>query len=236
MRTYLYFPILIKKKLMYKLFLFLIAIHLVFANFYGVYHLNGISMRPTLSDKQFVFSFVDYYKNNEINYGDIVFLNVKGEEDPLIKRVVGLPGDKIEMKKGILIVNDIPKTIDKELEMNIYEEKINDFKSFRILNITKANEEDYFEEIKIPDGFYFVLGDNRENSRDSRDIGLIPENNIIDKYIPETHFVYNFSWYFFSLAKIVRGIGTYSQKLFNIVLDFPWREKYNDILYQIEKI
>ena len=95
-------------------------------------------MRPTLSDKQFVFSFVNYYKNNEINYGDIVFLNVKGEVlDTLIKRVVGLPGDKIEMKRGILIVNDIPKTIDKELEMNVYEEKINDFKSFRIINITK---------------------------------------------------------------------------------------------------
>ena len=123
---------------MYKLFLFLFVIHLVFANFYGVYHLTGTSMRPTLSDKQFVFSFVDYYKNHEINYGDIVFLNVKGEEDPWIKRVVGLPGDKIKMNNGILIVNDIPKTIDKEIEMNIYEEKINDFKSFRILNVTSG--------------------------------------------------------------------------------------------------
>jgi len=221
---------------MYKVFLFLIVIHLVFANFYGVYHLNGISMRPTLSDKQFVFSFVDYYKNNEINYGDIVFLNVKGEEDPLIKRVVGLPSDKIEMKRGILIVNDIPKTIDKELEMNVYEEKINDLKSFRILNITKANEEDYFEEIKIPKDFYYVLGDNREVSRDSRYIGLISKKNIKDKYIPDTHFVYNFSWYFFSLSKIVRKVRGYTQKLFNITSNFPWREKYNDILYQIEKI
>ena len=221
---------------MYKLFLFLFVIHLVFANFYGVYHLNGTSMKPTLSDKQFVFSFVDYYKNNEINYGDIVFLEVKGEEDPLIKRVVGLPGDKIKMNNGILIVNDIPKTIDKELEINIYEEKINDLKSFRIINITKANEEDYFEEIKIPKGFYFVLGDNREVSRDSRYIGLISKKNITDKYIPDTHFVYNFSWYFFNLSKIVRGIRAYSQKLFNIISNFPWREKYNDILYQIEKI
>ena len=69
-------------------------------------------MRPTLSDKQFVFSFFDYYKNNEFNYGDIIIFNVKVEEDPYIKRVVGLPGDKIDMNKGILIVNDIPKTID----------------------------------------------------------------------------------------------------------------------------
>ena len=221
---------------MYKLFLFLFVIHLIFANFYGVYHLIGTSMRPTLSDKQFVFAFVDHYKNNEINYGDIIFLNVKGEDIPLIKRVVGLPGDKIEMKKGILIVNDIPKTIDKELEMNIYEEKINDLKSFRILNITKANEEDYFEEIKIPKDFYYVLGDNREVSRDSRYIGLISKKNIKDKYIPDTHFVYNFSWYFFSLSKIVRKVRGYTQKLFNIVSNFPWREKYNDILYQIEKI
>ena len=221
---------------MYKLFLFLIAIHLVFANFYGVYHLNGISMRPTLSDKQFVFAFVDHYKNNEINYGDIIFLNVKGEDIPLIKRVVGLPGDQIEMKRGILIVNDIPKTIDKELEMNIYEEKINDFKSFRILNITKANEEDYFEEIKIPKDFYYVLGDNREVSRDSRYIGLISKKNIKDKYIPDSHFVYNFSWYFFSLSKIVRKVRGYTQKLFNIISNFPWREKYNYILHKIEKI
>ena len=35
--------------------------------------IDGTSMRPTLSDKQFVFSFVDFYKNNEINYGDIIF-------------------------------------------------------------------------------------------------------------------------------------------------------------------
>ena len=222
--------------MMYKLFLFLIVIHLIFTNFYGVYHLIGTSMRPTLSDKQFVFAFVDHYKNNEINYGDIIFLNVKGEDIPLIKRVVGLPGDKIEMKKGILIVNDIPKTIDKELEMNIYEEKINDLKSFRIINITKVEVDDHFKELKIPKDFYFVLGDNRENSRDSRDLGLISKKDIIDKYIPETHFIYNLSWYFFSLSKIVRGIRAYSQKLFNIISNFPWREKYNDILYQIEKI
>ena len=222
--------------MIYKLLILLFLINVVFLNFFGVYHLSGNSMRPTLDDKQFVFSFVNYYKKNKVNYGDIIFLNVKDEEVPLIKRVVGLPGDKIEMKKGILIVNDVPKTIDKELEMNIYEEKINDFKSFKILNITKVDEEDYFEEIKIPNGFYFVLGDNRENSRDSRDIGLISKKNITDKHIPDTHFVYNLSWYFFGISRGIRKVEVYCQKLFNTVSNFSWKEKYNYILKKIRTI
>ena len=120
--------------------------------------------------------------------------------------------------------------------MNIYKEKINNLKSFRIINIIKVEVDDHFKELKIPKYFYFVQGDNKENSKDTRDLGLISKKNITDKYIPDTYFVYNFSWYFFSLSKIIRGIRKYSQKLLNIVSNFSWIEKCNDISYQIEKI
>ena len=59
---------------------------------------------------------------------------------------------------------------------------------------------------------------------------LISKKNITDKYIPETHFVYNFSWYFFSISKGVRKVEVYCQKLFNTASNFPWKEKYNYIL------
>ena len=167
-----------------------------FQIFFGFGEVDGVSMKPNFHDKQKIFTSIDYYKKNPIKHGDVVLVKIKNKEEPYLKRVVGLPNDRIKMKNGILYLNDKPKTIDKELEMNIYEEKINKFKSFKILNVSKNDEDDNFNEINISEKFYYILGDNREVSVDSRKLGLIQKKNIMHKVLPQTHFVYNFLWFF----------------------------------------
>ena len=93
--------------------------------------------------------------------GDIVlFKNPEGGKDPLIKRVVGLPGDKIKVRAGALYVNGRRQR----------EPYVNDH--FR-------NIQSRYGPVEVPEGHYFMMGDNRGNSRDSRFFGPVPEENLI---------------------------------------------------------
>lgn len=82
-----------------------------------------------------------------------------------IKRIIGLPGDRIEYKNDELYINN-------ELVTEPYLET----KKEEWLQFT----EDLIIE-KVPDDEYFVLGDNRRNSKDSRDMGTIPKENILSE-------------------------------------------------------
>ena len=93
------------------------------------------------------------YKNNDIKRFDIVV--VKNNNELIIKRVIGLPGEKISYKNNELYVNG------KRVKENF--KKVKD-----------DNVEDYtIDNEVVPKGYYFVLGDNRPKSADSRDIGYI---------------------------------------------------------------
>ena len=97
--------------------------------------------------------------DKKISRFDIVVIKVNGNK--LVKRVIGLPGEHIEYKDNKLYVNG---TYVKE-----------DF----IDTTTKDFDTVIFGNNSIPDNYYFVLGDNRNNSVDSRIIGLINKNEII---------------------------------------------------------
>ena len=121
----------------------------------------------------------------------VVFKTPEDNRTDYIKRVVGLPGDFLEMKDSVLIINN--------KEVDTIEEGIEKYKSFNVSKISetlpnKLTYEVYefekvfeglntnnFDKIKIPLNYCFVLGDNRDNSQDSRFIGLIPRENLVGR-------------------------------------------------------
>jgi signal peptidase I len=120
----------------------------------------GSSMEPSLEDGQRLLVNKVVYDLRQPQRGEIiVFHQPNGGNVDLIKRIIALPGDTVEIKDGAVYING--SAID--------EPYIKAAPSY-----TMAKEE-------IPAGEYFVLGDNRNNSNDSHSWGELPEQNIIGK-------------------------------------------------------
>jgi signal peptidase I len=117
------------------------------------------SMVPTLKygDRVLVNKFI--YRFTEPQRGDIiVFKSVEGDGQDLIKRVVGVPGDEIAVRRGKLFVNGEPQ---KEPYVN-----------------KKFPDRSFYAPTTVPKDHVFAMGDNRANSQDSRVFGPVPEQNI----------------------------------------------------------
>jgi len=119
--------------------------------------------------------------------GDVVVFRYP--EDPsidYIKRVIGLPGDKIAYYNKTLYVNGDPQTqvAKGSYEVQHYgqfarlQEKLNNIEHDILLNQYIANPDMTYE---VPAGHYFVMGDNRDNSRDSRVWGFVPDENLVGR-------------------------------------------------------
>lgn len=93
----------------------------------------------------------------------VVNVEVDGKKSKLVKRIIGLPGESIEYKDNELYIND-------EVIKDVSPSRTNDFSLKEIYNIDK-----------LPDDCYFVMGDNRKYSRDSRDytVGIIKKEDIV---------------------------------------------------------
>jgi signal peptidase I len=125
---------------------------------------NQISMDPTLHEGQMlVISKINYFVGDP-QRGDIVVLKDAVENKLLIKRIIGMPGEEVELKDGKVFINS--------------EELQPDYTSFPTYAYTQ-------EQWTLPQGEYFVLGDNREHSRDSRseNVGLVNRKNIIGRAV-----------------------------------------------------
>ncbi len=122
----------------------------------------GTSMVPNLKNGELMILNKITYKFNDIKRFDIVVVDYPKE--PLIKRVIGLPGEKVEYKDNKLYING--KYVEENFSKN---GKTLDY---------KISESGYKI---IPKDMYFVVGDNRINSADSRSIGLIPKDQIMGK-------------------------------------------------------
>ncbi|NMB20498.1 MAG: signal peptidase I [Firmicutes bacterium] len=128
------------------------------------YTVNGDSMLPTLQHGERLLVDKISYRFIEPSRGEIiVFKNPSNLSEQFVKRVIGLPGDKVAITQGVVYVNDQP-----------IEE-----------NYTFAPARIGFSAQVVPEGTYFVLGDNRNNSEDSRfgRVGFLPRNLIVGRAI-----------------------------------------------------
>ena len=127
--------------------------------------------------------------------GDVVVFRFppKPTED-YIKRVVGVPGDRVQMISGVLHINGEPvkleRTTDRietaedgsERHVARYYETLPGGVKHIILKRMEAAQFDDTQEYKVPPGKYFMMGDNRDNSNDSRgDVGFVPEQNLVGR-------------------------------------------------------
>ncbi|MDR0555716.1 MAG: signal peptidase I [Holosporaceae bacterium] len=145
--------------------------------------------------------FRDNVKRGEV----IVFKHPYDAKNPehndinLIKRVVALPGDRVSLDKGVVVVNGERATLTytgkmiyhdththEYMDLELYEEKLplSDSPVHKIAHRENREESPVsnFPEVIVPKGYYFVLGDNRDCSNDSRlNLGMIPEENLMGR-------------------------------------------------------
>ena len=167
-----------------KVFVVSAIVILLFVNFVAhPVRVDGRSMYPTLKDGEFGFTNVGGVLLNGVERGDIVVVTMKeeGQKTHWVKRVIGLPGDTVSCVNEVVYINgkvlDETKYIDPDYRQSL----VDKFGYFnKVPNADNTNVED-FEEVKLKDDEYYVMGDNRPYSKDSRYVGPVKKSQIFAK-------------------------------------------------------
>lgn len=143
--------------------LILSIIFFIISKVFGFSRVSGSSMYPTYEDKEFIIC-NRFLNTKDYNRGDVVifYSGTKYISDVYIKRIVAIPGDELYITNGYLYVNGE--------------------KQETVLPLMKSSGNAH-EIIKLQEDEFFVLGDNRNNSKDSRIIGPVKSDKIIGRVI-----------------------------------------------------
>ena len=163
------------------------------------------SMKPTIleGDRIFInkvaydlklpFTMMQLMAWDDPAWGDIVVLRSPEDGTRLVKRVIGLPGDRIEVRHGFLFVNGEPadyerldQTVvewidDQEQGSYLFVSEVVGGRDHPMMLTRSRSGDSYFGPYEVPPGHFFVMGDNRDNSRDSRRFGPVSRDLILGR-------------------------------------------------------
>lgn len=112
--------------------------------------------------------------------GDIVVFDSQVSDVRLVKRVVGIPGDIVELKNNELWINGMPRTY-RTISTDVFATDRWEVSAEREHRVRLRSTHSSFPARAVPENHYFVLGDNRDNSADSRAIGFVPRQEIVGR-------------------------------------------------------
>lgn len=128
--------------------------------------ISGASMEPNFHNKEYILTNKVLYRILDPQRGDIViFKSPKNKEIDYIKRIIGLPGETVAFKGGMFYINGQPLEEPYQTNQPLFGG-----------GYLKEGQE-----IIVPPGMYFVVGDNRPGSSDSRDFGPVPKEDFLGK-------------------------------------------------------
>ena len=137
------------------------------------FQVSGQSMFPNFKDKEYVLTNIVGLRFTSPKLGDVVVFKAPTDnEKDFIKRVIGIPKDRVMVKGGLVYLNG--KLLDESHYLD---------SSVKTYTGSFLKED---QEIIVPDNEYFVMGDNRLYSSDSREWGFVPKNSVIG----QSFFVY----------------------------------------------
>nr|CBI79076.1 Signal peptidase I [Bartonella sp. AR 15-3] len=181
--------------------------------FFQPFTIPSGSMRPTLlvGDYLFVSKYAYGYSRFSIPFsppifsgriwasqpkrGDVLVFRLPSNPDiDYIKRVIGLPGDRVQVRQSVIYINgeavqrqfmgkiDDPDVTEVSRPVDVYRETMSNGVSYDTLNLGFIPPVDDTKVFEVPPGHYFVMGDNRDNSDDSRlSVGYVPDENLIGR-------------------------------------------------------
>lgn len=146
------------------------AFVVVYMFLFRPFEVKGESMYPNLHDSEYLITNLIGLKLSDPKLGDVIVFKAPNElERDFIKRVIGVEGDRVSVKDGQVYLNGELLDENKYLKPSV--------KTYGGSFLQEG------EEVSVPEGYFFVLGDNRSYSSDSREWGFVPKNNVIGNSI-----------------------------------------------------